>query len=115
AVTQDLGDAVATGDVDAVRGAHRGRVDVGDIVQPKGAALGFAGPGIHADEDALVVLQVIKGVVVQERRRHVRRGTAAGPEDLLGPGDVAPGAVEPDGEHGLRVVAAAGVDDSVSR
>src|SRR5439155_4152713 len=40
---------------------------------------------------------------------------ATGPDDLLGPRDVALGAVEADGQQGPRVVAAAGVHDPLSR
>src|SRR4029077_11254456 len=99
-VTDDLRNAVAAGDVDPAVGADRRRVQLVDPPQPKGAALVFPRLDIEARDDALVVLQRIEGVAVQQGRRYVRRPPTAGPENLVGPGDVALGAVEPDGQQG---------------
>ena len=50
-----------------------------------------AGFGVEPREDALVVAEEIKGVSIEQRRRHVGGAAVEGPGHLIGAGDVAGG------------------------
>ena len=55
-VTHDLRDSITAGDIDSAGGADRGRVHVGDGLQPKWAALVIPRLDVQACNDSLVML-----------------------------------------------------------
>jgi len=101
-MAQDNGGAVATSEVDAGGGPDGRRKDeIVDARKPQRFAARFAGRGVKPGKNILIVPKDIERVVIKQWRGDVGRQPIEFPHDVVGAGDVASGAGDPDGEHRL--------------